>query len=404
MTDKINSKKNLHFTTKVIHAGQEVCPATGAIMPPIYTTSTYKQQEPGVHQGFEYSRAQNPTRLAYEKCIAELESGTHSFAFASGLAAIDSIIDVLEPGSHVIAIDDLYGGTYRLFTDIKQKKSNLEFSFIDFSDLNNIELAIKDNTRMIWIESPTNPLLKIVDLEQVIKIINKINNQNNSENKIITVVDNTFATPFIQRPLELGFDIVMHSATKYINGHADIIGGIAIVDAEKNLKIKNQLEFYQYAVGAIQGPFESYLALRGLKTLAVRMQRHCENAMYIAENLLNNKHIKKIYYPGLKNHSTYHIAKKQMNGFYGGIISIELDCSYNQVKIFLSNLKIFTLAESLGGVESLVNHPAIMTHATVPKKKREALGITDSLLRLSVGIENKDDLLQDILQALNKIN
>ena len=397
--NKTNTNTNLCFETKVIHGGQSVCSATGAIMPPIYTTSTYKQKEPGVHQGFEYSRAQNPTRLAYENCLASLESGTHGFAFASGLAAIDAIINILDPGSHVLAIDDLYGGTFRLFDKIKKQKNNLEFSFVDLSNTDNLLDNIKPNTKMIWLESPTNPLLKIVDLKKIIKILE----ENNLNNKIITVVDNTFATPYIQRPLEIGFDLVMHSATKYLNVHADIIGGAVIVDANKNPELKNQIEFHQFAIGAIQGPFESYLALRGLKTLALRMQCQCDNALYIAKNLENHKQIKKIYYPGLPSNKYYKLANEQMAGKFGGIISIELNSDYNKVKDFLNNLRIFTLAESLGGVESLINHPAIMTHATVPKEKRDSLGISDSLLRLSVGIENKEDLLNDINNALNKI-
>jgi len=397
-------KKDVKFATKVIHAGQKPCDATGAIMPAIYTTSTYRQKEPGVHQGYEYSRAQNPTRQAYEKCIAELESGTHGLAFASGLAAIDSIINVLNPNDHVLAVDDLYGGTYRLFTKIKQNKNNLKFSFIDFDDVNNILKNINEHTRMIWIESPTNPLLKIIDLKSLIKLVQEYNKVNrNADNKIISVLDNTFATPFLQRPLEIGFDLVMHSATKYLNGHADIIGGVVVVDANKNLDLKNNIEFNQFAIGGIQGPFDSYLALRGLKTLELRMQRQCENAMYLAKNLENNKAIKKIYYPGLKSHNNHEIAKNQMNGYFGGIISIELKCDFEGVKKFLSNLEIFTLAESLGGVESLINHPAIMTHATVPKATRDASGITMSFLRLSIGIEDKDDLLQDIIYSLNNI-
>lgn len=398
-------KKDVKFATKVIHGGQNPCSSTGAIMPPIYTTSTYKQKEPGVHQGFEYSRAQNPTRQAYEKCIAELESGTHGFAFASGLAAIDSIINILNPNDHVLAVDDLYGGTYRLFTKIKQNKNTLNFSFINFDNVNNILEGINEKTRMIWIESPTNPLLKIIDLKSLIKIVQEYNKKNRSEdNKIITVLDNTFATPFLQRPLEIGFDIVMHSATKYLNGHADIIGGVVVVDANKNLLLKDEIEFHQFAIGGIQGPFDSYLALRGLKTLELRVQRQCENAMYIAEKLERHKAIKNIYYPGLKKHHNHEVAKKQMNGFFGGIISIELACEFEEVKEFLKNLEIFTLAESLGGVESLVNHPAIMTHATVPKAIRDASGITMSFLRLSIGIEDKEDLLEDIKNALDKIN
>jgi len=398
-------KKDVKFATKVIHAGQKPCEATGAIMPPIYTTSTYKQKEPGSHQGYEYSRAQNPTRQAYEKCIAELESGTHGFAFASGLAAIDAIINLLNPNDHVLAVDDLYGGTYRLFTKIRQNKNQLNFNFIDFSNVNNILKNINKNTRMIWLESPTNPLLKIIDLKSVIKIIQEYNSKNRNENnKIITVLDNPFATPYLQRPLELGFDIVMHSATKYLNGHADIIGGVVVVDANKNLSIKENIEFHQFAIGGIQGPFDSYLVLRGLKTLELRMQRQCENAMYLAENLKNNKVIKKIYYPGLKNHKNYEVAKKQMNGYFGGIISIELACNFELVKKFINNLEIFTLAESLGGVESLINHPAIMTHATVPKDILDTSGITMSFLRLSIGIEDRDDLLQDLIYSLNKIN
>ncbi len=380
--------KKLNLGTRVIHAGQSPDPSTGAVMTPIYATSTYAQTSPGKHKGYEYSRTQNPTRHAYEACIADLESGTRGFAFASGMAAIATVIELLNPGDHILAVDDVYGGTYRLFEKVRKRSAGLEISFVDFSDLALVKKSIKPNTKMIWVETPTNPMLKIIDLAGVIKIA--------KEHKLISVVDNTFATPILQRPLELGFDIVVHSATKYINGHSDVINGVVIVGENKELA--DQIGFLQNAVGAIAGPFDSFLALRGVKTLAIRMQRHCENAMELADWLEKNPKVAKVFYPGLKSHPHHLLAKQQMSAF-GGMITVELKCSLEETIKILERCEIFTLAESLGGVESLIEHPAIMTHATIPKVQREKLGIKDSLIRLSVGIENIEDLRQDLTNA-----
>lgn len=381
-------KKNI--ATRVIHAGQEPDPTTGAIMTPIYATSTYVQESPGQHKGFEYSRTQNPTRQAYERCVADLESGQQGFAFGSGMAAIATILELLKPGDHVIAMDDLYGGTYRLLEKVRKHTAGLQVTFVDLSDPNKIAAAIRPETRLIWVETPTNPMLKLVDLEKVAAIAKKHN--------LISVVDNTFATPLIQRPLEYGFDIVMHSATKYLNGHSDVIGGIAVVG--ENAELAERLGFLQNAVGAVPGPFDSFLILRGIKTLAVRMERHCESAMELAGWLEKNPKVARVYYPGLKSHSQHDLAKKQMQKF-GGMISVELKCNKQETIKMLERCQIFALAESLGGVESLIEHPAIMTHASVPMEQREKLGIKDGLIRLSVGIEALDDLKQDLIQALN---
>ena len=382
MTDKKN------IETRVIHAGQHPDPSTGAVMMPIYATSTYVQESPGKHQGYEYSRSQNPTRMAYERCVADLESGTKGFAFASGMAAISTILEILNPGDHVVALHDLYGGTYRLFENVRKRSAGLDFSFVDCTDLKNVEAAIKPNTKMIWIETPSNPMLHLVDLEGVAKIAKTHN--------IISVADNTFATPIIQRPLEDGFDIVMHSATKYLNGHSDMVGGIAVVGDNKELA--EQIAYLQNSIGAIAGPFDSFLALRGLKTLALRMERHCENAMELAQWLSKQSIVNKVYYPGLKNHPQHKLAKKQM-ALFGGMISIELKCGLEETLKILERCKIFALAESLGGVESLIEHPAIMTHASVPKNQRDQLGITDSFIRLSVGVESLKDLERDLYEA-----
>jgi len=379
-----------NITTRVIHAGQSPDPSTGAVMTPIYTSSTYAQKSPGQHQGFEYSRSQNPTRFAYERCVANLESGTRAFAFASGLAGIATILELLKPGDHVVAMNDLYGGTYRLFENIKTRSAGLEFSFVDMTDTTAVQAAIKPNTKMIWIESPSNPMLRLVDLSEIAKIAQK--------NNLISVADNTFATPILQRPLELGFDIVSHSATKYLNGHSDIIGGIVVVGENKALA--DEMAYLQNSLGAIAGPFDSFLALRGIKTLAIRMERHCENAMLLAEWLNNHPNVKKVYYPGLETHPQFNIAQKQMSMF-GGMISAELNTDLEQTIKTLENFKTITLAESLGGVESLIEHPAIMTHASVPKAQRDELGITDSFIRISVGIESIEDLKKDFDQALN---
>lgn len=383
------STKKLDFATRTIHAGQHPDPTTGAVMMPIYATSTYAQETPGKHKGYEYSRTQNPTRQAYERCVADLESGVAGFAFGSGMAAISTVLELLNHGDHVVAMHDLYGGTYRLFSKVRNRTAGLQVSLVDLSNSENLKAAIRPETKMIWVETPTNPMLKLVDLEQVAAIARQHN--------LITVVDNTFASPWIQRPLELGFDIVVHSATKYLNGHSDMVGGIAVVGSNSDLQ--EQMAFLQNSVGAIAGPFDSFLALRGLKTLALRMERHCQNAMQIAEWLENHPKIEKVYYPGLASHSQHALAKKQMRAF-GGIVTFLLKGDLNATRQFLENCKLFTLAESLGGVESLIEHPAIMTHASIPPATRAELGISDNLVRMSVGIENADDLIDDLAHAL----
>jgi len=376
------------FATRTIHAGQAPDPSTGAIMTPIYATSTYVQSSPGVHQGYEYSRTQNPTRMAYERCIADLESGSHGFAFASGMAATGTILELINSGSHVIAMDDLYGGTRRLFDGVRKRSAGLDFSFVDMTDLAAVEAAFRENTRMVWIETPTNPLLKVVDIEAVAGLAKK--------QDAIVVVDNTFATPYLQRPIEFGCDIVMHSATKFINGHSDMVGGI-VVTADASLA--EQLAYLQNSIGSVSGPFDSFLALRGVKTLDVRMQRHCESAIRIAEWLEQHSRVESVLYPGLPSHPQYELARKQMDGF-GGIVTFFIKGDLADARRFLERCGVFALAESLGGVESLVDHPAIMTHASVPATERAALGISDQLIRLSVGIEAIDDLIRDLDQAL----
>lgn len=383
-------KKTLDFATRCIHAGQIPDPSTGALIAPIYATSTYAQKSPGVHQGFEYSRTQNPTRFAYERCIADLENGRAGFAFASGMAAINTLLELLNPGDHIIGMDDLYGGTVRLFNQIKQRSSGLNFSYVDMTDLNNLNQHIKPETKLLWMESPTNPLLKLVDIAQAVKIAR--------QHKIITVLDNTFATPWIQQPLSLGCDLVVHSATKYLNGHSDMIGGIVVVG--DNPELIEKISYLQNAMGAIQGPFDSFLALRGLHTLALRMQRHSENALKIAQFLEQHHKVEKVFYPGLTSHPQHKLAKKQMRNGFGGIVSFVLQGSFEKTHRFLERCRLFTLAESLGCVESLVDHPAIMTHAALPLETRERLGITENLLRLSVGIEAVQDLIDDLEQAL----
>ncbi|TIF38179.1 cystathionine beta-lyase [Legionella pneumophila] len=378
-----------HFDTRAIHAGQEPCQSTGAVMTPIYATSTYKQIAPGEHLGYEYSRTQNPTRKAYEDCIASLESGQKGFAFASGMAAINTVIDLLDSGDHVLAMDDLYGGTFRLFDKVKTRTSNLSFSFIDMSVPENIEAAITPKTKLLWLETPSNPMLKLANLRKIAAIAKKHN--------LITVADNTFATPWIQRPLELGFDIVLHSATKYLNGHSDVVSGVVVVG--DNSVLSDKIAFLQNSCGAVAGPFDSFLVLRSLKTLSVRMQRHCENANHLANWLSSHPKIEKVIYPGLKSHPQYSLAKEQMNNF-GGMISLVLKGSLEDAKRFLARCELFTLAESLGGVESLIEHPAIMTHASIPVEQRKALGIEDGFIRLSVGIEHIDDLRADLKHAL----
>ncbi len=377
------------FSTRAIHAGQSPDPSTGAIMMPIYATSTYVQESPGVHKGYEYSRSQNPTRMAYERCIADLESGTAGFAFASGLAATATVLDLLDSGAHMLAMDDLYGGTYRLFERVRKRSAGLSFSFVDFSDLGAVEAAIRPKTRMIWIESPTNPLLRLVDLEAVGVLAKR--------HGLITVADNTFASPWVQRPLEHGFDMVMHSATKYLNGHSDIVGGIVVVGDRPELR--ERMTFLQNSVGAVAGPFDSFLVLRGLKTLSLRMERHCRNAAAIAAWLEAHPKVERVHYPGLASHPQHALAKRQMHGF-GGMVTAILKGTLADSRRFLERCQIFALAESLGGVESLIEHPAIMTHASLPPDKRSALGIGDGLVRLSVGVEDEADLIADLAQAL----
>ena len=377
--------------TLAIHAGQSPDPSTGAVMTPIYQTSTYVQSSPGVQQGFEYTRSHNPTRFAYERCVAALEGGTRGFAFASGMAATSTILELLDSGSHVIAMDDVYGGTYRLFERVRRRTAGLDFSWVDLSDAAAFEAAIRPETRMVWIETPTNPLLKLVDIAQIAAIARK--------RGLIVVVDNTFSSPILQRPIEHGAHIVMHSATKYLNGHSDMVGGMVVVGDDAELA--EQMAFLQNSIGGVQGPFDSFLALRGLKTLHLRMKAHCENAQALAEWLERHSAIEKVLYPGLKSHPQHELAKRQMDG-YGGMVSIYLKGGVEAAKRFCERTELFALAESLGGVESLVNHPAIMTHASVPVERREELGVTGNLVRLSVGVEDFSDLVGDIQSALTE--
>ncbi|TMG93973.1 MAG: PLP-dependent transferase [Betaproteobacteria bacterium] len=383
--------KEHKFATRAIHAGQEPDPSTGAVMTPIYATSTYAQSSPGVHKGYEYARTQNPTRMAFERCLADLEGGRHGWAFASGLAASATLLDSLPAGSHIVALDDLYGGTYRLFERVRRTSANLAFTFTDMRERAQLEAAIRPDTRMIWVESPSNPLLKLVDLEMVAEVARA--------RGVLAVADNTFATPCVQRPLEFGFDAVLHSVTKYLNGHSDMVGGAIVIG--DNAALAEQLAFLQNAVGAVLSPFDSFLALRGLKTLHLRMARHCENALAIAERLTHHRRIAAVHYPGLPNHPQHALARRQMNGF-GGMVTLVLRGNLDDARRFLERLRIFVCAESLGGVESLAEHPAIMTHASLPSEIRATLGIDDSLVRLSVGIEDVDDLIADIEQALEK--
>ena len=376
------------LATRAIHAGQSPDPSTGAIMPPIYATSTYVQESPGRHQGYEYSRTQNPTRMAYERCVADLEGGVGGFAFASGMAASSTILELLDSGDHVVALDDLYGGTFRMFDKVRKRSAGLGFDFVDLADPGELERHLRDETRMVWVETPSNPMLKIVDLAAIGKLCR--------ERDLLFVVDNTFATPMLQRPIEFGADIVVHSATKYLNGHSDMVGGIAVTADDE---LTERLAFLQNSVGAIAGPFDSFLALRGLKTLALRMRAHCENAERIASWLVGCEQVERVIYPGLETHPQHALAARQMDGF-GGIVSIVVRGGLDGARRMLERTELFALAESLGGVESLINHPAIMTHASVPPEKRERLGISDSLVRLSVGVEDVDDLIADLAQAL----
>ena len=376
--------------TLAIHAGQSPDPTTGAVMTPIYATSTYAQSSPGVHQGFEYSRSHNPTRFAYERCVAGLEGGSHGYAFASGLAATSTILEMLDSGSHVIAMDDVYGGTYRLFERVRRRSAGLDFSWVDLSNIAAFEAAIRPETKLVWIETPTNPLLKLVDVARIAEIARK--------RGLIVVVDNTFSSPILQRPLELGAHLVMHSATKYLNGHSDIVGGMVVVGDDAG--IAEQMTFLQNAVGGVQGPFDSFLALRGLKTLHLRMKAHCENAQALAEWLQTHPSVEKVIYPGLTSHPQHELAKRQMHGF-GGMVSILVRGGMDGARRMMERCELFAIAESLGGVESLINHPAVMTHASIPPDRRAALGIADNLVRLSVGVEDLADLRAELEGALS---
>ncbi|MEG1042440.1 trans-sulfuration enzyme family protein [Pseudomonas sp. NUPR-001] len=379
------------FATRVIHAGQTPDPSTGALMPPIYANSTYAQQSPGVHKGLDYGRSHNPTRWALERCVADLEGGTQAFAFASGLATIANVLELLDAGAHIVSGNDLYGGTFRLFERVRRRSAGHRFSFVDLSDLEVFEAALQDDTQMVWVETPSNPLLSLTDLSAVAEICR--------QRGILCVADNTFASPWVQRPLELGFDIVVHSTTKYLNGHSDVIGGIAVVG---NPELAERLGFLQNAVGAIAGPFDAFLTLRGVKTLALRMERHCSNALELAHWLERQPQVARVYYPGLVSHPQHGLARRQMHGF-GGMISLDLNTDLAGARRFLESVGIFALAESLGGVESLIEHPAIMTHASIPAETRAQLGIGDALVRLSVGVEDVEDLRADLAQALARI-
>lgn len=389
MTDRPRRPNRPRFATRAIHAGQAPDPSTGAIMPPIYATSTYVQQSPGVHQGYEYSRSQNPTRFAYERCIADLEGGKAGFAFASGMAATATALELLPSGSHVIAMDDLYGGTYRLFKNVRETSAGLTFSFLDLGDLAAVEAAIRPETRLIWVETPSNPLLKLVDLEAVAAIARK--------HEILCACDNTFASPWAQRPIEHGFHMVMHSATKFLNGHSDMVGGVLVIGDDDALI--ERMAYLQNAVGGVQGPFDSFLALRGLKTLALRMERHDSNGQAVAAFLEGHPKVERVYYPGLESHPQHALARRQMDGF-GGMVTAVLGGGLDAARRFLERVEVFALAESLGGVESLIEHPAIMTHASIPAEIRAELGISDGLVRLSVGVEDEADLIGDLEQAL----
>ena len=387
MSDK---KNHQGFSTRAIHAGQEPDPTTGAVMVPIYATSTFAQESPGVNKGFEYARGKNPTRMAFEACIADLEGGVQAFGFGSGMAATSTALELLDAGSHIVTGDDLYGGSWRLFERVRRRSMGLDFSYIDLSDLAAVEAAITEKTRMLWVETPTNPMMKLADIAALSKIAKAHN--------LILVVDNTFASPYCQQPLALGADIVMHSATKYLNGHSDVVGGVLIA---KTPEMAAELKFLQNSIGGVMGPFDAFLVNRGLKTLALRMKAHCDNALKLAQWLETREGVKKVIYPGLESHPQHELAKSQMSGGFGGMVSVVIDGDLERTKRVLERVQVFTLAESLGGVESLVNHPAIMTHASIPKDVREASGVTDNLIRLSVGVENIEDLIADLDQALS---
>lgn len=382
--------RSQQFATRVIHGGQQPDPLTGAVMPPIYATSTYVQSSPGVHKGYEYSRTANPTRDALQASLANLEGGAAGFAFASGMAATSTVLELLDSGSHIVAMHDLYGGSYRLLENVRKRSAGHDVSFVDLTKPAELEAAIRPNTRLVWVETPTNPLLKLVDLGAIAQITR--------QRGLLSVCDNTFATPFVQRPLEHGFDIVVHSTTKYLNGHSDAVGGAAVVRADESLR--ERLGYLQNAIGGVSGPFDSFLTLRGIKTLALRMERHCSNAQVIAEFLQAHARVEKVYYPGLTSHPQHALAKRQMIGGYGGIVTAVLRGSLDDTRRMLERCELFSLAESLGGVESLIEHPGLMTHASLPAAMRASLGISDGLIRLSVGVEDVDDLIGDLQQAL----
>jgi cystathionine gamma-lyase len=385
----MSHERSLQFATRCIHGGQQPDPTTGAVMPPIYATSTYAQSSPGVHRGYDYARTRNPTRDAWERCIANLEGGLQGFAFASGMAAMATLLELLEAGSHVVAMEDLYGGSFRLFERVRKRSAALQTSFVDLASPGVLEAAVRSNTRMIWIETPTNPTLRLVDIERVAAFARS--------RGILTVVDNTFASPWAQQPLQLGADIVVHSATKYLNGHSDMVGGVAVV---ANLELAERIAFLQNAVGAISGPFDSFLALRGLKTLALRMRQSSTSALAIAEWLERQPRVDRVLYPGLPSHPQHELARRQMPKGCSGIVTFFAKGGLPEARRILERLRVFTLAESLGGVESLVDHPGLMTHASIPPEMRQVLGIDDSLIRLSVGIEDVDDLIEDLRLAL----
>jgi cystathionine gamma-lyase len=391
----MSNDEKRHIATRVIHGGQSPDPSTGAVMPPIYATSTFAQESPGVHKGLDYGRSHNPTRWALERCVADIESGSAAFAFASGLAAISAVLELLPAGSHIVAGDDMYGGTYRLFERVRRHSAGLDFTYVDLTDPLAVAGALRPETKMVWVETPTNPMLKLADLHAIGTLCH--------ERGVLSVCDNTFASPIVQRPLEHGIDIVVHSTTKYMNGHSDVIGGVAVVGTQaRHQALRERLGFIQNAVGAIQGPFDSFLVLRGIKTLALRVERSSSNAMELAQWLESQRKVSRVYYPGLASHPQHALARRQMHG-YGGIISVDLDTDLAGARRFLEHCEVFTLAESLGGVESLIEHPAIMTHATIPPEQRAVLGIGDGLIRLSVGIEHIDDQRADLARALAAI-
>jgi len=386
------AKHTAGFSTRAIHAGQAPDPATGAVMQPIYATSTFKQSSPGVHTGYEYARTQNPTRMAFERCIANLEGGAHGYAFSSGMAAMGTVLELLDAGSHIVAVDDMYGGAWRMFERVRKRTAGLRVTYVDPNRAGSVEQALQPDTKMIWAETPSNPLLKVTDLAAIARVA--------KARKILTVCDNTFASPALQRPLELGFDMVVHSITKYINGHSDAVGGIVLIG--DNAELKEKLEYLQNAIGSIMDPFTAFLALRGVKTLPLRMQRHCDNALALAQWLDTHAQVEQVIYPGLPKHTQHTLASRQMSGF-GGMIAVYLQTDLAGTKRFLERCELFTLAESLGGVESLIGHPVLMSHASLTPERRAELKLTDNLVRLSVGIEDVRDLTADLERALSAI-